>query len=113
MIHKLDGIVKQVWDPDDSAAGWSLETVRSSRWWYVLVEIGRLHGYFSKDSKAHIQVKLHHAEAAKEIMRRTGIVVSTQVECCLGGAIVASTFVHQYITCKKSGMLGEWSANAQ
>ena len=38
LIHRLDGIAKQVWYADDSAAGSSIENLK--RWWDLLVEIG-------------------------------------------------------------------------
>ena len=44
LVRRLDGIARQVWYADDSAAGSSLERLR--RWWDVLVEVGLLYGYF-------------------------------------------------------------------
>ena len=41
LIHKLDGIAKQTWYTDDSAAASSLEQLR--RWWDTLSEIGPLY----------------------------------------------------------------------
>ena len=49
LIHRLDGIAKQVWYADDSAAGSRLETLR--RWWDLLVEVGPLYGDFPNGSK--------------------------------------------------------------
>ena len=51
----------------------------------------------------HVLAKPHHVEAAKEIFKGTGIVISTEGERYLGGAIGTSSFICQ----KKSGMLGE------
>jgi len=65
LIHRLDGIAKQVRYVDDSAAGSSLERLRS--WWDLLVEIGPLYGYLPNGSKTHVLAKPHHVEAAKEI----------------------------------------------
>ena len=95
LIHRLNGIAKQVWYADDSAAGSSLERLR--RWWDLLVEIGPLYGYFPNGSKTHILAKSHHAEAAKEIFKGTGIVISTEGERYLGGAVGTSSFVRQYV----------------
>ena len=53
LIRRLDGngIAKQTWYADDSAAASSLEKLR--RWWNTLSEIGPLYGYFSNDAKTH------------------------------------------------------------
>ena len=51
LIRRLDGIAKQVWYANDSAAGSSLERVRV--WWHLLEEIGHLYGYFPNGSKTH------------------------------------------------------------
>ena len=42
-------------------------------------------------------MKLHHAEAAKEIFEGSGIVISTEGEHYLGGAISTSSFIRQYV----------------
>ena len=70
LIRKLDGISKQVWYADDSAARSNLERLR--RWWDVLKEIGPLYGYYPNGSKTHVLVKSQHSEAASEIFEGTG-----------------------------------------
>ena len=55
LIRRLDGVAKQVWYADDSAAGSSLERLR--RWWDLLKEIGPLYGYFPNSSKTHVLAK--------------------------------------------------------
>ena len=65
LIRRLDGIAKQVWYADDSAAGSSLERLR--RWWDLLKEIGPLYGYYPNGAKTHVLAKREHTEAAKEI----------------------------------------------
>ena len=67
LIHRLDGIAKQVWYADDSAAGSTLERLR--RWWDLLKEIGPLYGYYPNGAKTHILAKPEHTEAAKEIFK--------------------------------------------
>ena len=64
LIRRLDGIAKQVWYADDSAAGSSIERLR--RWWDLLKEIGPLYGYIPNGDKTHILAKPEHTEAAKE-----------------------------------------------
>ena len=95
LIHRLDGIAKQVWYADDSAAGSSIENLK--RWWDLLVEIGPLYGYFPNGSKTHILAKPQHAEAAREIFKDTGIVITTEGERYLGGAIGSPSFVRQLV----------------
>ena len=95
LIRRLDGITKQVWYADDSAAGSSIENLK--RWWDLLVEIGPLYGYFPNGSKTHILAKPQHAEAAREIFKDTGIVITTEGERYLGGAIGSPLFVRQLV----------------
>lgn len=52
LIRRLDGIAKQVWYADDSAAGSSLERLRS--WWDLLEEVGLLYGYFHEIVPRHM-----------------------------------------------------------
>ena len=95
LIRKLDGISKQVWYADDSAAGSNLERLR--RWWDVLKEIGPLYGYYPNGSKTHVLVKSQHSEAANEIFEGTGISISTEGERYLGGAMGTASFLRQYV----------------
>ena len=95
LIRRLDGIAKQIWYADDSAAGSSLERLR--RWWDLLAEVGPMYGYFSNSSKTHVLAKPHHVEAAKEVFKGTGIVISTEGERYLGGVVGTSSFVRQYV----------------
>ena len=78
LIRRLDGIAQQLWYADDSAAGSSLE--RLKRWWDMLVEIGPLYGYFPNSSKTLVLAKPQYAEAAREIFKDTGIVISSEGE---------------------------------
>ena len=74
-----------------------VDDVSLHTWIRVVVEIGPQDGYFPNGSKTHVQAKLHHAEAAKEIFEGTGIVISTEGEHYLGGAIGTSSFIRQYV----------------
>ena len=95
LIRKLDGIADQVWYADDSAAGSSLENIR--KWWDVLVEIGPLYGYYPNGSKTHILVKPTLLDKAKEVFKGTEIVVSSEGERYLGGAVGTSSYCRQFI----------------
>ncbi len=101
LTRRLDGMAKQVWYADDSAAGSSLE--RLKRWWDLLKEIGPLYGYFPNGSKTHVLAKPHHAETAREIFRGTGVIISTEGERYLGGAIGNTSFLRQYVERKVEG----------
>ena len=99
----MDGIAKQVWYADDSAAGSSLE--RLKEWWTLLEEIGPLYGYFPHSSKSHILTKSEHVDKAKEIFEDTGITISSGGRCYLGGAMGTTPFMLQFIERK----VEEWT----
>ena len=103
LIHRLNGIAKQVWYADDSAAGSSLERLR--RWWDLLEEIGPHYGYFPNGSKTYIVAKPEVAETAKEVFQGTGISISTEGRSYLGGAIGTTSFQNQLIDRK----VREWA----
>ena len=94
LVRRLDGIADQVWYADDSAAGSSLEKVR--KWWDVLAEVGPLYGYFPNGSKTHLLVKPSLVDAAKEVFRGTEIVISSEGEQYLGGAVGTSPYCRQF-----------------
>ena len=102
LIRRLDGIAKQVWYADDSAAESKLEQLR--RWWDLLVEIGPRYGYFPNGLKTHVVVKPNHVEAAKEMFEGTGMVISTEGERYLGGA---ASFIRQYVKKKVECWMSE------
>ena len=105
LIRKLDGISNQAWYADDSAAGSNLEGLR--RWWDILKEIGPLYGYYPNGSKTHVLVKSQHSEAANEIFEGTGISISTEGECYLGGAMGTASFLRQHVERKVNGWVKE------
>ena len=105
LIRRLDGIVKQVLYADDSAAGSSLERLR--RWWDLLKEIGPFYGYYPNGAKTHVLAKPEHTEAAKEIVKGTGITVSSEGKRYLGGAMGTTSFLHQYVERKVNGWVKE------
>ena len=105
LIRRLDGIAKQVWYADDSAAGSSLERLR--RWWDLLKEIGSLYGYYPNGAKTHILAKPEHTKAAKEIFKGIGKTVSSEGKCYLGGTLDTTSFLHQYVERKVNGWVKE------
>ena len=103
LIRRLDGIAKQVWYADDSAAGSSI--VRLKAWWDRLEEIGPHYGYFPKGSKTRILVKQEVAETAKEVFHGTGIEISTEGGRYLGSAIGTAPFLTDFVKKK----VEEWT----
>ena len=51
--------------------------------------------------------KPHEVEAAKEIFKDTGIVISTEGKRYLGGAVGTSSFIRQYVERNACGISGE------
>ena len=103
LIRRLDGIAKQVWYADDSAAGSSIDRLKA--WWDRLEEIGPLYGYFPKSSKTGILVKQEVAETAKEVFQGTGVKISTEGSRYLGGAIGTTPFLIDFVEKK----VEEWT----
>ena len=76
LIDRLNGIAKQVWYADDSAAGSTVANIR--RWWDGLVEVGPLYGYHPNSSKTHILTKPEHADSVNDAFKDTDITISTE-----------------------------------
>ena len=95
LIRKLEGVTKQVWYADDSAAGSTLQQLR--RWWDILNEIGPHYGYFPNGVKTHVLVKKEHVDTANEIFRDTAMTISVDGERYLGGAMGTASFIQKYV----------------
>ena len=76
LIDRLNGIAKQVWYADDSAAGSTVANIR--RWWDGLVEVGPLYGYHPNSSKTHILTKPEHEDSVNDAFKDTDITISTE-----------------------------------
>ena len=105
LIQKLDGIAKQTWFADDSAAASSLERLKN--WWDLLNEIGPLYGYFPNGAKTYMLVKPQHITKAREIFKDTDIMISEEGERYLGGAVGTISFIQQYVQMKVNGWVKE------
>ena len=105
LIQRLDGMAKQTWYADDSAAASKLEHLRS--WWDLLNELGPLYGYFPNGAKTHILVKSQHIDKAKEIFKDTAITISEEGKRYLGGAMGTASFVQQFVQRKVEGWVKE------
>ena len=105
LIDCLNGIAKQVWYADDSAAGSTVANIR--RWWDGLVEAGPLYEYHPNSSKTHILTKQEHADSANDAFKDTDITVSTEGKGYLGGAIGSTSFIKLFMENKIKGWVDE------
>ena len=105
LTRRLDGIAKQTWYADDSAAASSLEKLR--RWWNTLSEIGPLYGYFPNDAKTHILAKAQHVNKAREVFGDTAMTISEERKRYLGGAMGTATLVERFVQRKVEGWVKE------
>ena len=105
LIHRLDGLAKQTWYADDSAAASKLEQLRS--WWDLLNEIGPLYGYFPNGAKTQILVKSQYINKAKEIFKDTAITISEDGKQYLGVAMSTASFAEHFVQRKVEGWVKE------
>ena len=105
LIHKLDGIAKQSWYADDSAAASGLVQIR--KWWDTLNELGPIYGYLPNGSKTHILAKPQHLNKAREIFKDTPMTISAEGEVYLGGAMGTNIYAEHFIKGKVNGWVRE------
>ena len=74
LIRHLNGLGRQVWYADDSAATGTVSQLRA--WWDKLVEHGPAFGYFPNPTKTWIVVKPEHHDAATRAFADSGINVT-------------------------------------
>ena len=85
LITQLQGIVKQCWYADDSAAGGDILSLK--RWWDLLLLLGPRYGYFPNGAKSWLVVKEGVENTAREVFHDSDIHVTTDGHCYLGGVI--------------------------
>ena len=85
LIKRLGSIVKQIWYADDSAAGSTLDNLKS--WWLKLNEIGPQYGYYINPKKSVLLVKESKLDEAKVIFEDQGVCIQSEGTRYLGGAI--------------------------
>ena len=105
LINSLNGIARQVWYADDSAAGSTVENIK--QWWDKLVEVGPRYGYYPNSSKTHILTKLDHIESIRDVFKDTDITISTDGKGYLGGAIGSTSFIQLFVENKIKGWIDE------
>jgi hypothetical protein len=82
--------LKQVWYADDSAAGGSLEKLKS--WWNELCSLGPKFGYYPNDAKTFLVVKQGLVQKSREIFGSTNIKIVEDGVKYLGGVIGCKSF---------------------
>ena len=75
LIRKLDGICKQIWYADDSAACGSIDRLRG--WWNQLSAESPDFGYFPNPSKTWLVTKESHLENVTDIFAGSGVNVTS------------------------------------
>ena len=105
LIDRLNGISKQVWYADDSAAGSNVENIK--RWWDELVEFGPLYGYYPNSSKTHILTKPDHVQSVRDAFKTTDITISTDGKGYLGGALGSTAFIKHFMESKIESWVDE------
>lgn len=102
-ISKLDGICKQVWYTDDSAAIGTVEQLHG--WWTKLVEVGPAFSYHPNPAKTWLVTKQGHRTPATDIFFR--IRSKHNPRPYLGAAIGTPEYVEEHLSTK----VNEWVSN--
>ena len=105
LIRKLNGICKQIWYVDDSAACGSIDQLRI--WWNQLSAEGPAFGYFVNASKTWLVTKDNHLENATNIFAGSGVNITSDGRPYLGAAIGSEKFVEEYVKSK----VESWMSN--
>ena len=105
LIRKLNGICKQIWYVDDSAACGSIDQLRI--WWNQLSAEGPAFGYFVNASKTWLVTKDNHLENATNIFAGSGVNITSDGRPYLGAAIGFEKFVEEYVKSK----VESWMSN--
>ena len=102
IIRKMDGICKQIWYADDSAAIGTVEQLHS--WWIKLVETGPAFGYLPNPAKTWLITKQGQFNLATDIFAGSGVNVTPEGRPYLGAAIGTREYVEDYVSSK----VNEW-----
>lgn len=105
LIRRLDGICKQVWYADDSAATGKIAQLRE--WWDKLSIEGPSFGYFANPCKTWLVTKEGYHEEASAIFAGSGVKITSDGRPYLGAAIGSREFIEDYVRSK----VNTWSSN--
>ena len=98
LIRRLNGLCKQVWYADDSAAIGKIEQLRA--WWDRLVKQGPAFGYFPNPSKTWIVTKQEYHKEVTEVFADYGINITPEGRPYLGAAIGSEAYINEYVSSK-------------
>ncbi len=98
LIKKLDGLCKQVWYADDSAAIGTIEQLHD--WWNKLAAVGPAFGYFPNSSKTWLVTKQNHLDRANNIFAGSGVNITPEGRPYLGAAIGSRKYIDEYVNTK-------------
>ena len=105
LITRLDGLCKQVWYADDSAAFGTIEQLRG--WWDRLTTEGPSFGYFANPSKTWLVTKDRNHEEAATIFAGSGVNITPNGRPYLGAAIGSQKFTEEHVNAK----VQSWSSS--
>ena len=105
LIRRLDGLCKQIWYADDSAAIGTVEQLHA--WWNRLAAEGPAFGYFPNPSKTWLVTKQRHFDEASNMFAGSGVNVTLDGRPYLGAVIGSQEYVEEYVSSK----VREWSSS--
>ena len=88
--------VKQVAYADELAAGGKLENIKI--WWDLLTNLGPKIGYFPNSSKSWLNVKENMMENAKQLLKNSGIKITSSGKRHLSAVIGSTDFRRTYVS---------------
>ena len=98
LIRRLNGLCKQVWYADESAAIGKIEQLRA--WWDRLVKQGPAFGYFPNPSKTWIVTKQEYHKEVTEVFADYGINITPEGRPYLRAAIGSEAYITEYVSSK-------------
>ena len=105
LIRRLDGLCKQIWYADDSAAIGTVEQLHA--WWNRLATEGQAFGYFPNPSKTWVVTKQRHFDKASNTFAGSGVNVTLDGRPYLGVVIDSQEYIEEYVSSK----VQEWSSS--
>ena len=98
LIRKLDGICKQIWYADDSAACGTIDQLRC--WWNQLSAKGPAFGYHANPTKTWLVTKEEYLDKANNIFADSGVNVTSNGRPYLGAPIGSEQFIEDFTKSK-------------
>ena len=98
LIRRLDGLCKQIWYADDSAAIGTIEELHA--WWNRLAAEGPAFGYFPNPSKTWLVTKQGRFDKASNTFAGSGVNVTLDGRPYLGAVIGSQEYVEEYVSSK-------------